>query len=191
MGNLYVSNYGGGPNGGGVVVFPPASSGDTVPETGITSSFTELDSPSGIATGAGNIFVTNQSGGSGGQGSVSVYSVGNYAAAPPEAVITGDDTGLDSPFGVAADSAGNIAVLNSNNTITEHPAGSTGDALPNATISFDANGKNQPVGLAMDSRDRVYLLNAARKEVCESFAGRRHLLLLYRHWREQRLHLSA
>jgi hypothetical protein len=171
-GNLYVSNYFGGPNGGGsVIVFPPSSNGDAAPETVITSSFTGLDSPSGIAATASDIFVANRSGGSSGQGSVSVYPIAGYATMPPEAVITGIDTGLDSPFGIASDSNGNLAVLNSNNTITEYSAGSSGDALPSDTISFDANGKNQPIGLAMDSHDRIYLLNVALKEICKNFPG--------------------
>ena len=62
-GRLYVSNSGGGPTGGGsVTIYAAGSTGDAVPATTITSSFTGLPSASRIAVDStGNIYVANES----------------------------------------------------------------------------------------------------------------------------------
>jgi len=160
-GSLYVANSYGGPTGGGsVTVYPAGSSGDAVPTTTITSSFSGIDGASGIAVdSAGNIYVANQSGGPRGLGIVTIYPAVSYGAGPPIATIAGDNTGLLNPFGVAVDSSGSIFVLNNGNAITVYPAGSSGDVTPKATFNIDGSGKNSPTGMAVDAHGDVYVAN--------------------------------
>jgi len=160
-GSLYVSNSYGGPVGGGsVTVYPAGSSGDAVPIATITSSFTGIDFASGIAVDStGNIYVANEFGDAGDNGSITIYSAGSYATGAPIATISGDNTGLSSPFGIALDSAGNIFVLNSDNAITVYPAGSAGDVTPNATINIDSTGKSSPTGMVVGPHGDLYIAN--------------------------------
>ena len=59
------------------------------------------------------------------------------------ATITGP--GLNGPFGIALDGAGNIYVTNfSGNSITVYPAGASGNATPTATIVGGNTGLSQP-----------------------------------------------
>ena len=162
-GNIYVANSGGGPNDdGGVTVYAAGSSGNAVPTATITSSFTGLEGPSGIALDSSrNIYVANQFGNYGNvaAGSIDIYSAGSYATGTPIATIAGDSTGLSYPFGIALDSADNIFVLNRDNAITVYPAGSAGDAAPNATISVDRSGKSYPIAIAVSPHGDLYVAN--------------------------------
>jgi sugar lactone lactonase YvrE len=160
-GNLYVSNGYGGPVGGGsVTIYPAGSNGDAVPIATITSSFTGINDASSIAVDStGKIYVANEFGAAGDNGSITIYSAGSYATGAPIATIAGDNTGLSNPFGIALDSAGNIFVLNSSNAITVYPPGSAGDATPKTTINIDSKGNNYPVGMAVDPNGEIYVVN--------------------------------
>ena len=160
-GNLYVSNGYGGPVGGGsVTIYPAGSNGDAVPIATITSSFTGISYASSIAVDSnGKIYVANEFGAAGDNGSITIYSAGSYATGAPIATIAGDNTGLSNPFGIALDSAGNIFVLNSSNAITVYPPGSAGDATPKTTINIDSKGNNYPVGMAVDPNGEIYVVN--------------------------------
>lgn len=160
-GSLFVLNvYGGPANGGSITVYPDGSGGDTVPTTTITSSFTGLESASGIAVdSSGKIYVAHESGGADGDGSIAIYSLGSYATSPPIATIAGDNTGLSNPFGIGVDSNGNISVLNSDKAITVYPAGSAGDATPNSTINVDSRGNGFPTGMAVGPHGKLYVAN--------------------------------
>jgi sugar lactone lactonase YvrE len=79
----------------------------------------------------------------------------------PASSVSGDDTGLSQPKGVALDSSGNIYVTNIvNNSITVYPAGSTGNASPSATISGLSTGLVNPAGIVIDSTGRIYVTNS-------------------------------
>src|SRR2546422_5515094 len=68
----------------------------------------------------------------------------------PTATITGSNTGLSQPEGIAFDAAGDLYGANvSNNSITVYAAGATGDAPPPATIAGRNTGPNQPPGIAL------------------------------------------
>jgi Beta-propeller repeat len=160
-GNLYVLNSFGGPTQlGSVTVYPAGSSGDEVPTVTITSNYSGIDYASGIAVDStGNIYVANESGGAEKDGSITIYSAGSYAAGPPIATITGDNTGISNPFGIAVDPSGNIFVLNIYDAITEYPAGSAGDVMPNATLNIDQNGKSFATGMAVGPGGTLYIAN--------------------------------
>jgi hypothetical protein len=159
VGNLYVLNSTGGPTqSGSVTVYPADSTGDTAPAATITSNFNGLDQPLAIATDStGKIYVANASGATGSY-SIAIYAAGSYGNSPPIATITGDQTGLAYPVGIAVEPTGKVAVLNENNTVTEYPAGSSGNVAPLDTITVGTNPYNQVSAIAAGPSGQIYVL---------------------------------
>ncbi len=161
-GNPYALNNLGGPlNRGSITVYPSGSTGNAVPTNTITSSFTGINSSSGIATDSkGKIYLTNVPGGSDfPAGSVAIFPAGGYATTAPVSVIGGDNTGLNSPQQVAVDAKGDVSVLNGNHVVTVYPAGSGGNATPSATLNIDRNGNFVPTGIARGPDGALYVAN--------------------------------
>jgi sugar lactone lactonase YvrE len=155
-GNLYVLNYRGSSTGS-ITVYATGSSGNIPPIATVTSYFSELDSASALALDSGgNIYVADEFNGPS-TGSVAIYPPGSFAIGPPAASISGNDTGIHYPFGIALNSSGNIAVLNGNYVITEYPAGSIGDVTPNASLAIDSDRATIPTGIALGAAGKVYV----------------------------------
>ncbi len=88
------------------------------------------------------------------------YAAGSNGDAVPLATISGVDTGLNGPIGIAIGSNGTIYVLNNgSSSVTEYAARSNGDAKPIATIRGSATGLNSPLGIAVDSKGKIYIAN--------------------------------
>ncbi len=133
-----------------------------------------LDYPTGIALDSkGNISVANASGGP--LVPHEIYDVGRITIYPPDsngnvapaAVISGKQTGLALPLGIALDSQGNIYVANLNtanagnsfeigSSITVYSPGSKGDTNPIAIIAGNKTGLVAPRGIALDSEGNLY-----------------------------------
>src|SRR6266705_3129165 len=83
--------------------------------------------------------------------SIAVYAAGASGNAAPTATIAGANTGLNAPFGIALDAAGNVYVANhdpnqvNSGRITVYAAGASGNATPTATIAGDNTGLANPV----------------------------------------------
>jgi sugar lactone lactonase YvrE len=75
----------------------------------------------------------------------------------PAGQISGSNTTLSYPSGLAIDSRGNIYVANSNDAITVYAAGAEGNVAPIRSIAGDKTQLNGPSGLAIDSHDRLYV----------------------------------
>jgi len=87
-----------------------------------------------------------------------VTANGNYN--PGTNVIVGSNTGLQSPAGIALDSASNIYVTNmGNSSVTVYAAGSAGNVAPFATISGTNTLLSNPFGIVLDSSDNIYVAN--------------------------------
>jgi hypothetical protein len=157
--NLYALSNEGGPAGEGfVTVYPADSNGDTPPISKITSNFDWLDGASAVAVdSAGKIYVASEFSGDP-NGSISIFPAGSYASGgPPIATITGPDTELSRPYGIALDSAGNLFVLNDTEEVTEYPAGSVGDATPTAIFDIELRTDSTPTGIAVNTRGKLYI----------------------------------
>ena len=131
-----------------------------------------MTSPYGIALDAtGNIYVADYGLRPGTvPASVFVYppigsSTGTLNEAP-SSTISGKDTGLLNPFGIALDSSRNIYVADDGNSaampavpasVFVYSAGSHGDAAPLATISGSNTGLMEPCGVALDSTGNIYV----------------------------------
>ncbi len=161
-----------------ITVYPPLESSTGIlneaPIASIAGSKTLLDRPAGIALDSqGNIYVANNLGRpvvpheSYDRGKVTIYPAGSYGNVAPIATISGAETGLAYPIGIALDSGGNIYVSNlyTANTssdlkydasITVYPAGSNGDEPPTAVIAGDNTGLSYSPGIALDSSRNLY-----------------------------------
>ena len=188
-GNIYVADYGDGNYGSGrVLVFPPLGSStgplNEAPTATIYGSNTGLDYAVGIALDSSrNIYVADP-----GNESVFVYpALGSSTGLLnelPIATISGANTGLNLPGGMALDSSGKIYVADNGATsVFVYPAlgSSTGllNEFPTATISGSNTGLNGPFGVALDSSRNIYVADcplwwAATQRVCLSGAGEQH-----------------
>lgn len=154
-GNIYVANLGGGYS---VTVYPHGSTGNVAPSQAISGSNTGLEQPIGVAAdSSGNIYVANSTI-STSNSRVTVYSAGSTGNVAPLATISGSNTGLNGPWGIALDSSRNIYVTSSNsNAITVYPAGSNANATPSATISGSNTGLASPQGIVVDKSGNIYV----------------------------------
>src|SRR5208282_5495 len=76
----------------------------------------------------------------------------------PLATISGSNTGLNAPVGIAVDSSGKIYVADLQAaSVTVYSAGSNGNVAPLATISGSNTGLSGPFGIAVDSSGKIYV----------------------------------
>jgi DNA-binding beta-propeller fold protein YncE len=159
-GKIYVANY-----FDSVVVYSAGSNGNVAPIATISGSNTGLDHPQGIAVDSGGkIYVTDYSAGI--TDSVFVYSAGSNGNVAPIASISGSNTGLHKPQGIAVDSNGKIYVADvfvvknsASGSVFVYPAGSNGDVFPSAAISGSNTGLFQPRGIALDPSGNIYAVD--------------------------------
>src|ERR1700742_2114797 len=113
------------------------------------------------------IYVANSGG-----NSITEYPAKAGGNVSPTTTISGANTGLSSPDGLAVDSSGTIYVANSGgNSITEYPAKAGGNVSPTTTISGANTGLSSPDGLAVDSSGTIYVANFGGARITEEAAG--------------------
>ncbi|MGH7812689.1 MAG: SBBP repeat-containing protein [Candidatus Binataceae bacterium] len=171
-GDLYVINYG----GASVSVYSMAqwqAGGNQTPIAMISGPKTKLAGALGIAvdSASGDVYVANSAGGTSFSGSITMYKNSTIVAGgnkPPDAIITGSNTNLYSPQGVAIDpNTGNIFVANlggpigtnGDGSVTEYAAGASGNQSPAAMIVGSMTGLSQPSGIAVDASSNIYVAN--------------------------------
>jgi hypothetical protein len=165
LGSLFVANG----ISNDILVFAPGANGDVRPANKIFGKKTQLSNPTGLALDAsGNIYVANGGGLYG--GSVEEFAASARKDAVPLRIITGLDTKLVNPRGIALDTQGQIYVTTSSSVLV-FAADSTGDAPPLRVIS----GSNTMLGSAgevvVDAGGDVYVASAGKNALVEFAAG--------------------
>ncbi|MGO9697393.1 MAG: NHL repeat-containing protein [Mycobacterium sp.] len=136
-----------------------------------TTITTGLGYPQGIALdSSGKIYVADDGFQASDPGSVFVYPAGSNANAAPIATISGPDTGLSYPFGIALDSNRNIYVADVGATsVFVYPAlgssSGTLDETPTATIAGPDTLLESPFGVALDSSGKIYVADTYAQSV--------------------------
>jgi len=157
--------------GSAVNVYDPGAAG--APIRRISGPSTGLNGPQSLAVDtaalgggspAGNLYVGNLP-----SNTITVYGPTANGDAAPIRTIAGDATNLDSPQGVAIDSAGSLYVLNvgsaSAPAVTVYPPGSDGNVAPSRTITGIQVGKADLFGLAVDLSDNLYVSCASTSDL--------------------------
>jgi hypothetical protein len=173
-GNIYVSSLGcEGCSGPAVLVFAAGANGNKKPIRIISGANTQLAYPTNISLDAsGNLYVANAvyfpSTGLG--NSITVYAAGARGNVAPIQSISGYNTLLESPEGVALDAERNIYVANNCDdsacgSVTIYAAGSTGNVAPTGGISgsktlLGNSLEGGPIGIALDAEDNIYVGDA-------------------------------
>ena len=173
--NGYVSNA----VGNSVTIYAPGTSGNSAPTATISGAATELTFPEGISLDSHNdIYVANC--GScveiGGIDSVTIYNPGSTGDVAPAAAISGAETGLDGPNGLALDGTANMYVANeTGNTVTIYLSlflgGGVGNAPPLLTIRGAGTGISRPHDLTVDPGGNLYVTNSGNDTVTIYAAG--------------------
>jgi sugar lactone lactonase YvrE len=159
-GNIYVIDQGGRPVEQKVLVYAKGASGNVAPIATIVGSNTGLFGPSGIAVDeARRIYVANRGHFRSGPNSITVYAPGANGNASPIATITGPNTQLGEPMGIAVDADGTIFVANWENRVTTYAPGANGDVPPIAVIQGSHTGLFGPTSIALGFGHSLYVTN--------------------------------
>jgi hypothetical protein len=160
LGRAYVVNGGGAVS---VTVYATGAKGNVPPMATIAGPATKLDIPVGSAVDpGGRILVTNLSSVGPAFDSVLIFSAGAHGNQAPAAVISGSNTGLDTPFDVALDAFKRIYVANfGGNDILIFAAGASGNVLPVSNLAGANTKLNGPNAVGFDNSGKLYVANDA------------------------------
>lgn len=167
---IYVTNTGVHRTGNvqSVAVYQASAKNDAAPIQYITGSVTGLYTPVDVAVDpAGNIYVADRGQAAGRPASVTVYAAGSTGNVAPIQTISGSNTLLQTPQGIALNPVnGDIYVANGpgrrNNlpvSITVYAPNANGNVAPLAMIKGDATQLNNPGHLRLDAAGNVYVPN--------------------------------
>ena len=126
--------------------------------------FTQQERPG--STGQ-TIYVANS-----GNNSITEYAATASGNVSPTRTISGSNTGLRAPDGLAVGSSGTIYVASSgSNSITEYAVTASGNVSPTRTISGSNTGLRAPDGLAVGSSGTIYVANFGGASITEYASG--------------------
>jgi hypothetical protein len=167
-GKIYLASGDFGAGGGGNVAVYAANPSGTFTGTPLGTVHTVGFSFTGVAVDAATkIYTANPFAQTNAPPSITVWAnpTGTVTGAPL-AEITGSNTGLDAPFGVALDAGGKIYAANisqnSSPSITVYAANPSGtlNVAPLAKIAGSNTGLNAPTSVEVDSSGLIYVGNS-------------------------------
>jgi hypothetical protein len=162
-GNIYIVNA--ALNHWSVTVYAASANGNVAPIRTITGPNTGLIEPTSVALdSSAEVFVANDTCFRRGYcvpDQVTVYAAGANGDVAPIRTISGPDTKLDHPQGIALDSESHIYVTNFfyKPSVTVYAAGASGNAPPIRTIRGSSTRLKSPGGIALDADGYVYIIN--------------------------------
>ncbi|MGP8099314.1 MAG: NHL repeat-containing protein [Candidatus Cybelea sp.] len=134
-----------------VTVYAPGANGNVAPIRTISGSNTGIYHPSSVAVDRkGVIYVSSAEEGSPAGCCVTVYAKGANGNVAPIRTISGSNTELDGPNGIALDSDDNVYVSDYfTNSVTEYAKNANGNVAPIRTISGSNTLLDEPGGLTV------------------------------------------
>lgn len=160
-----------------VTVYASGSTGNASPIRTITGSNTLLDDPIDIAVdNHGRTYVANYGNGSTAIGTVTVYAAGATGNATPVQTISGSNSKIQGPDGIALDPLnGDIYVSNtdfgSSFSVDVYGAHATGNVRPKARIAGHNARLSFPTGLTLDPSGNIFVPNGNNKTITVYAAG--------------------
>ncbi len=156
--NVYVVDY--VSTNDSILVYAAGAHGNVAPIRTISGSNTGLSYAWDIAVDPhGLTYVVNNAGGYG-QCSITVYAAGANGNVAPIQTISGPQTTLSFPTGIAVDAQGNIYVQNHNeDDILVFAPGASGDVAPARTIRSQWM-SNPGAGIAVNAKGAIYIGNS-------------------------------
>lgn len=162
-----------------VLTFAANANGSVPPVSTISGSNTNLENSQALALDAtGNIYVATGVQNGFPSNYVNEYAAGSTGNVAPTATISGSNTNLVSPAGIAVGATEKIYVTNLGMggastvpTVNVYAAGTKGNVAPIATISGSSTGLSGPNGIALDSSGKIYVANAGNDTVTVYAAG--------------------
>lgn len=148
---IYVTNRG----AESIEVFDLAANGNAAPTALWKGNKTHLDVVNLLTVDSNaNVWASNI--GPGIAGSVTKYSANPTANVAPAALLTGSNTGINTPEGIVVDSLGNSFVSNADR-IVEFAPGANGNVAPTNTIAGSNTLLSGAYELALDSTGKLYV----------------------------------
>jgi len=169
--SIYVENY----SGDSITIYPADANGDVPPTRTIAGDKTRIVGPGSVAVDhRGLIYVPLAPGllplcSHSGTDSILVFSANAEGNVAPIRTISGPKTGLNKPFGIAVDQAGDIFVANALAfNVLKFDAQADGDVAPVATIAGSEtgfSGAQGPLGISLDAQSRIFVTNVNHDRV--------------------------
>jgi 6-phosphogluconolactonase (cycloisomerase 2 family) len=146
-GMMYVTNW----NTMAVTIYAPGANGNVAPIRTISGSKTGIYHPSSVAIDRkGIIYVSSAEEGSPAGCCVTVYAKDANGDVAPIRTISGSNTGIDGPNGIAVDSDDNVYVAEYfTDSVTEYAKNAHGNVAPIRTISGSNTLLDEPAGLTV------------------------------------------
>lgn len=147
-------------NQGGIFMYrtPSQDASGANPDNVIQGSNAALSFPQDVfLDGTGNIYVANL-GTNTQAGFISIFAAGSSGNVPPLRVISGPNTTLVSPVGVAVDANGNIYVIDSTqNAVIVFPPNESGNIFPSKVIKGSNTLLFDPTAIRFDSAGNLWV----------------------------------
>jgi NHL repeat-containing protein len=148
-----------------VDVFFSNANNTVSPTRQISSS--AMTAPMGIALdSSNNIYVADPTGGPSTTGQIDVFSSSQSGSVSPVRTISGSNTLLNQPGGIAVNSNGTIFVTNeAGNSVEQFAAGATGNVAPTRVISGVGSLLSSPLGISIGPSGALYVANSNNQTV--------------------------
>ena len=150
-------------NASSITVYPRTANGNVAPRRTISGPSTGLLNPAGLAvdTVHNEILVANIGSATPNSSSITVYSrTASDNAAPLRVPISGVNTKLAQPIGLAVDTERNEVLVANQGAITVYNRTAGGNVPPSRTIGGESTGLAHPLGVGIDVlNDEVLVAN--------------------------------